>query len=164
MATSNAATVDAYLAELPEATRNEIARVRDLVNAHLPSGYREGMAFGMITWSIPLETYADTYNGQPLGYVALAAQKKYNSLYLLGAYAESGQRERLEKAYDDAGRRLDMGKSCLHFRTADELPTDLIGELIASRKPADFIALMESNRSTYSTSAVAKKRAAKKSR
>jgi hypothetical protein len=143
VATSKAATVDAYLAELPEATRSEIARVRDLVNAHLPKGYREGMAFGMITWSIPLETYPDTYNGQPLGYVALAAQKKYNSLYLLGSYAESGQRARLEKAYDDAGRRLDMGKSCLHFRTADELPTKLIGELIASTPPAKMIELAQ---------------------
>ena len=146
MAKSKAATVDEYLAELPPETRKEIARARDLVNAHLPAGYEEGMAYGMITWSIPLEAYPDTYNRQPLAYAALAAQKNYNSLYLHGAYAQPRQRERLEQAYAAAGRRFDMGKSCLHFRHADELPATVIGGLIAGTPPAEMIAIARAAR------------------
>ena len=75
MVSSSAATVSDYLTELPPERRAEIEKVRDVVNAALPAGYREGMAYGMIGWAIPLADYPDTYNKQPLGYAALAAQK-----------------------------------------------------------------------------------------
>ena len=87
MASSKAATVAQYLAELPPERRAEIEKVRDLVNGALPAGYREGMGYGMIGWVIPLEDYPDTYNRQPLAYAGLAAQKNYNSLYLNCVYA-----------------------------------------------------------------------------
>ena len=82
MVSSKASTVADYLAELPDDRRAEIERVRNVVNDALPDGYVEGIAYGMIVWFIPLERYPDTYNKQPLGYAALAAQKNYNSLYL----------------------------------------------------------------------------------
>ena len=164
MVTSRAATVQDYVDELPEGRREAIARVRDVVRGHLPDGYRETMAWGMITWCIPLERYPDTYNGQPLGYVALASQKNFMTLYLMGAYADPAQRERLEQAYANAGKRLDMGKSCLHFRRVEDLPLDLIGELIASKTPDDLIALMEESRAAARRAKpAAKKPAAKKS-
>jgi hypothetical protein len=83
---SKAATVDQYLAELPADRLAEIERVRDVINEALPAGYREGMAWGMIGWAIPLERYPNTYNRQPLAYAALAAQKNSNSLYLNCVY------------------------------------------------------------------------------
>ena len=86
MAHSNAMTVAAYLAGLPPAVRATVARVRRLVKHHLPGGYREAMNWGAITYEVPLRRYPTTYNGQPLCYVALAAQKGYVSLYLMGAY------------------------------------------------------------------------------
>ena len=143
---SAAKSVDDYIAALPTERRASIARVRDFVRRRLPPGYTEGMGFGMITWSVPLERYSKTYNGQPLCYAGLASQKNYMSLYLMGAYADTEQRARLEQAYAEKGRRLDMGQSCLRFRSADELPLDLIGELIAAKSVDDMIALMESTR------------------
>jgi hypothetical protein len=89
MASSKAATVDAYLAELPEDRRAVVSAVRDVVLRSLPAGYEESMAFGMIGYGVPLARYPDTYNGQPLSYAAIAAQKSYYALYLMGAY--SGQ-------------------------------------------------------------------------
>ena len=166
MARSQATSAEAYLAELPEDRRRSLARVRDVVRDHLPDGYREMMSFGMISWGIPLETYPDTYNGQPLCYAALASNKNNMTLYLMGAYADEKQRARLEQAYAKKGKRLDMGKSCLHFKSADELPLDLIGELIEARPPAAFIDLVESQRSTKKSAAkksAAKKTAGKKS-
>ena len=111
---SNATTVEDYLATLPDDRRTAITTVRDLVNEHLPDGYRESMAFGMITWSVPLERLPDTYNGQPLGYIALASQKNYMTLYLMSAYGDEETWFREE--YAKSGKKLDMGKSCVRFK------------------------------------------------
>ncbi|HYN23251.1 MAG TPA: DUF1801 domain-containing protein, partial [Thermoanaerobaculia bacterium] len=60
---SKAATVDEYLAELPEERRAVVSKVRDVVRRNLPKGYRETTNWGMIAYDIPLERYPDTYNG-----------------------------------------------------------------------------------------------------
>ena len=91
MASSAAKSVDEYLAELPPERPAVVSKVRDMVNTHMPAGYREAMAFGMIGWGIPLSRYPETYNRQPLGYVALAAQKNAYSLYLMCVYADGEQ-------------------------------------------------------------------------
>ena len=143
MVSSKAATVADYLAELPDERRAEIARVRDLVNDALPAGYREGIGFGMIGWVIPLERYPDTYNKQPLLYAGLAAQKNHNSLYLNCVYASPERSQRLQAAAAAAGKPLDMGKSCIRFKRADDLPLDLIRDEIAATTPDQFIAVYE---------------------
>ena len=146
MVSSAATSVDAYLAELPPERRGVVSTVRDLVNAHIPPGYEEGMAYGMIGWSIPLSRYPVTYNKQPLAYVALAAQKNAYSLYLMGVYGIGEQEGKLRDAAAAAGKKLDMGKSCLRFRKADDLPLQAIGQLIASMPVDDYIAAYEASR------------------
>src|SRR4249919_2724959 len=83
-------TVAAYLASLTPEKRVVIEEARALVHTHISKGYAEFMNWGVINWGIPLEEFSDTYNGQPLCYVALGAQKSYNSLYLMGAYGSDG--------------------------------------------------------------------------
>ena len=146
MATSKAATVAEYLAELPPERRAEVARVRDVIRKRLPKGYAESMAFGMIGYGIPLERYPNTYNGQPLSYVALAAQKHYYALYLMPAYGHEPTEVKLRKAFEDAGKKLDMGKSCIRFKTADDLPLDAIGDIIASFPAEKWIEIYEASR------------------
>lgn len=146
MATSKATTVDEYLAELPEDRRTVVRSVRALVRKHLPNGYREVMAFGMIAWVVPLERYPTTYNRQPLQYVGLAAQKHHYALYLMGAYADSAAEQALRSAYAKAGKKLDMGKSCLRFTSLDDLVPDAVGAVIAALSPDDFIAVYEQSR------------------
>lgn len=146
MVSSKAQTVVAYLDELPPDRRREIERVRDAINAALPAGFREGMGYGMIGWVVPLETYTDTYNGQPLAYAGLAAQKNSNSLYLTCAYSSPERTERLKREATAAGKKLDMGKSCIRFRKADDLPLDAIAREIASTTPEEFIAIHEGAR------------------
>ena len=150
MVSSKAATVADYLAELPVDRRAEIERVRDLINEAIPDGYREGIGYGMIGWVVPLERYPDTYNGQPLAYAGLAAQKNYNSLYLTCVYASKERTERLKAAFAAAGKKLDMGKSCIRFKKADDLALDLIRDEIASTKPDEFIKIYEEARTSGS--------------
>lgn len=146
MATSKASTVEQYLEQLPPERRAVVSKVRELVRRNLPKGYDETMAFGMIGYGIPLSRYPTTYNGQPLGYVALAAQKNYYALYLMGPYVNGEQGTELAEAFKRAGKKMDMGKSCLRFKSLDDLPLDAIGRVIASTLPEDLIAHYEAVR------------------
>lgn len=146
MVASRVQTVAAYLAELPDERRQAIAAVLHLVNRHLPKGYVEAMGYGMITWQIPLARYPDTYNQQPLAPVALAAQKNHFALYLMCAYADSAADRGLRAAYATAGKRLDMGKSCLRFKSADDLLPDAIASLLAATTVERYIEQYEVSR------------------
>lgn len=147
MVSSTAATPAQYLEQLPAQRRVVVAAVRDLVNANLPPGYVEAMAYGMIGWSVPLARYPDTYNGQPLAYVGLAAQKNGYSLYLNCIYSDPVAEQSLRDAYARAGRKLDMGKSCLRFKALDGLLLDEVGRIVASTPVDEFIAQYERARS-----------------
>lgn len=146
MASSKAATVDEYLRELPEDRRAVVSAVRDVVVRNLPAGYTETMAWGMISYGIPLERYPDTYNKQPLSYAALAAQKNYYALYLMAPYTDDGQERQLRDAFAAAGKKLDMGKSCVRFKKLDDLPLDVIARVIAATPPDAYIARYEASR------------------
>lgn len=146
MATSKATTVDDYLAELPEERRAVVREVRDLVRKHLPKGYRETMNWGMISWEIPLERYPDTYNRQPLSYVALAAQKKHYSLYLMCVYDGSDRAKRFAAEFAEAGKKLDMGKSCVRFKRIEDLHLPAIAKVIAEMPPNAYIEMYERSR------------------
>ena len=157
MAQSHAATVDDYLQELPAERREVMAAVRELILRNLPKGYREAMSFGCICYEIPLETFPDTYNGQPLGYIGLAAQKDSYSLYLMGVYGDPKKRETLEKGFAKLGKKMNMGKSCLRFKRTEDLPLDTIAKLIAGTPPKKMIAIHEAARTESK-----KRRAAKR--
>ena len=112
-----------------------LTAVADVVRRNLPAGYREGMQYGMIGWYVPLETFPDTYNGQPLGLAALASQKHYMSLYLNNVYGDPELEAWFRGRFEDAGKKLDMGKSCIRFTKVEDLALDVIGEAIR-RYPA----------------------------
>ena len=131
-AKSQAASVEEYLASLPPDRRQEIERVRRVVRDDLPVGYEEGVGFGMLCYSVPLSDYRDTYNKQPLMYAALTSQKNHLSLYLMAVYADDALEKRLRDAFAESGKKLDMGKSCIRFKRADDLPLDAIGEIVAA--------------------------------
>jgi uncharacterized protein YdhG (YjbR/CyaY superfamily) len=146
MATSKAATVEEYLTELPPERREIVAKVRDVVRRNLPKGYVETMNWGMISYELPLDRYPNTYNRQPLVYAALAAQKNYNALYLMSTHLDTAERKKFADAFKRAGKKLDMGKSCVRFKTLDDLPLDAVARVIASTPPEKFIAQHEAGR------------------
>lgn len=146
MARSNAATVQEYLDELPEDRRSVVSAVRDVILQNLPAGYQECLSFGMIGYVLPLERYPDTYNGQPLSYVALAAQKSHYAVYLTSLYMHPKKEAWLREAFQKAGKKLDLGKSCVRFKKLQDLPLDVIGEAVAATPPEDFIACYEAAR------------------
>jgi uncharacterized protein YdhG (YjbR/CyaY superfamily) len=140
---SEATTAEQYLAGLPDDRREAIEAVRAVILENLPDGYEEAMNWGMITYQIPLETYPDTYNKQPLMFAALASQKNHMAVYLTGTYVSEEARDDFEKAYRASGKRFDAGKSCVRFRKLDDLPLDLIGQTIAAVPVERLIARVE---------------------
>ena len=140
MVKSNAKTVEAYLEELAPERREVVSGVRRVVLDSLPDGYEETMQFGMISYVVPLERYRKTYNKLPLQYAALASQKNYLSLYLNNVYGDRETERWFVQEFEASGKKLDMGKSCVHFKRVDDLPMELIGQTIARTPVDDFIA------------------------
>lgn len=154
MVTSRAATVEQYLAELDDDRRALVAAIRDVVNANLPAGYQETMQYGMIGWSVPHSLYPAGYHTdptQPLPLAALAAQKQYVSLYLMGTYcgctgsdasgAPTGTDEAawFRQAWLDTGRKLDMGRSCVRVKRLDDVAFDVVAEAIRRLPVEEYV-------------------------
>lgn len=146
MVSSRAETVDEYLAELPDDRRDAIAEVRDVILENLPDGFVEAMNWGMISYEVPLERHPDTYNGKPLMYAALASQKNHMAVYLTSIYVDGETEDRFRTEYEATGKKLDMGKSCVRFKTLDQLPLELIGRVIAGTTVDELIAIYERSR------------------
>jgi hypothetical protein len=159
---SNVKTPAQYIASLPPDRAKTIATVRAFVNEHIPRGYEECVVWGTIGWTIPLSRYPDTHNQQPICYVALSSQKNYCSLYLFGAYWSANQLEELKAAFKEAGKKLDMGKSCVHFQSPYDLPLAAIGELISAISSEKWIEMYEQSRSMTKAGQAAKRGAAKR--
>ena len=140
---SEASAVDAYLGSLPARRREAISKVRKVVLANLPEGFEEGMIFGMLGYYVPLSRFAETHNGRPLSYVALASQERHMSLYLMGVYADPEVEAWFHERVAADGKELDMGKSCVRFRAVDDLALDVIGEAVARFSVDEFIELYE---------------------
>src|SRR5688572_28219265 len=83
---SSAKTVAEYLKSLEPERRKAIEAVRKVILKNLPKGFEEAMSFGAISYQVPLKTLPNTYNGQPLCYAALASQKNFMTVYLMGVY------------------------------------------------------------------------------
>ena len=136
-----------FLADIPADRRKEMSRVLAVMRENLPAGYEEAFGKGMITWHVPLSRGPETYNGQPIMYAALASQKNYMALYLMSAYLSAESERALREGFKAAGKKLDMGKSCVRFKAADDLALDVIGKSVARFPVDEWIELNESARS-----------------
>lgn len=144
---SKATTVAKYLAELPEERREALEAVRQVILKHLPSGYEEGMQYGMIGYYVPHSLYPAGYHcnpEQPLPFASLASQKNYMSFYGFCIYSDSGTASWFEKAWKATGKKLDMGKSCVRFKKIEDVPLEVIGQLVKRVPVKKFIRHYES--------------------
>ena len=120
-----------YLAALSDDRRAAMTKLRQVILDHLPGGYQEGLASGMLNYSVPLSVCPDTYNGQPLAYVSLASQKNYMTVHLLPLYGDRETEGWFRDQFAKRGKKLDMGKACVRFKSLDDLPLDVIGAVVA---------------------------------
>jgi hypothetical protein len=149
---SKAVTVPDYIAELPSDRREMIEALRAVILPNLDRDYEEVMQYGMICYVVPHRIYPAGYHTDPkqaLPFAALASQKQHMSLYLMGTYCGCGEGPGSEES-DDArwfrqawlatGRKLDMGKSCVHFKKLADVPLDVVGQAIRRLPAREYIA------------------------
>lgn len=146
---SKAATVDAYLAELPEERQRTMKELRKVIKKNLPKGFKEGMGYGMMGWSVPHSLYPPCYHctpGLPLPFIGLASQKNFIAVYHMGVYADPKLLKWFTESHAKASpKKLDMGKSCMRYKKSEDIPFDLIGELASKMTVDDWIKLYETN-------------------
>lgn len=139
-------TVEEYLDSLPEDRRTALGAVREVVRKHLPQGYVECMQGAMIGYVVPHSLYPKGYHcdpRQPLQYAALTSGKSSMSLHMMAIYGDPEAQEWLQTSWKAAGKKLDMGKACIRFKKLDELPLEVVGQLIARLPARDYIERVE---------------------
>lgn len=139
---SQATTVAAYLAELPADRRAAIEAVRNVILENLDDDYSEGMAYGMIGYSVPHRVYPAGYHcnpKQPLPFACLASQKGHMAIYLMCVYGNPSMESWFRAAWAKSGKKLDMGKSCIRFKKIEDVALDVIGETIRRMPAARYI-------------------------
>lgn len=147
--TSKASTPQEYFDTLPPERKKTMMELRKVILKNLPKGFAEVMSYGMVGYVVPHKLYPNGYHCDPklpLPFVNIASQKNFVALYHMGLYASPELLEWFTGEYKKrVPSRLDMGKSCIRFKKPEQIPFDLIGELMTKMSPQDWIALYERN-------------------
>jgi hypothetical protein len=152
---SQAATVEQYLAELTPERQRIVGAVREVIIAHLDPDIEEGMGYGMIGYAVPHRVYPAGYHcnpKQPLPYAAIASQKQYVSVYLMGIYtggvcgSGAPDADWFRQAWEATGRKANIGACCVRFKRLEDCALDVIGEAIRRLPARDYIARYEAER------------------
>jgi len=142
--TYQASTPSEYLNAIPEERRAAFGKLRETIVENIPDGFREQMSYGMIGYVVPHELYPPGYHCDPklpLPFVNIASQKNFIALYHMGIYATPELHDWFVSEYPKHAKgKLDMGKSCIRFKKPDDIPFDLIGQLMQKVTVEDWVA------------------------
>ena len=140
-------SVKEYLENIPEERKPYINKLRKTILDNIPKGFEEDLIYGMLGYVVPLKTYPDGYHCKkdtPLPFVNLASQKNFIALYHMGIYANKEIYDWFVLEYPKHCKyKLDMGKSCVRFKKKEDIPFDLIAELMQKYTVKDWIETYE---------------------
>ncbi len=146
---SKPTTVDEYIATLPEDRKKAIAELRKVIKKNIPKGFQEGISYGMPGYVVPHSKYPAGYHCDPklpLPFLTFASQKNFIAIYHMGIYADAKLLQWFTEAHAKASaKKLDMGKSCLRYKKLEDIPYQLIGELVSKITADDWIEMYERN-------------------
>lgn len=141
---SKATTVARYLDELPDDRRKIVETLRKIIRANIDKDVEEGMQYGMISYYIPHRVFPRGYHAdpkQPLPYIGLASQKNHLALYMGFWYNDGAMEKLLRAGFAKAGKKVDLGKSCLRFRKLDDLDLDVITAAVRLMGSTEYVQL-----------------------
>ncbi|MGV3609749.1 MAG: DUF1801 domain-containing protein [Fluviicola sp.] len=140
-------TPEQIIANCPEERQEAMIRLRKTINDNLPEGFKEGIGYGMIGYAVPHSLYPAGYHCDPklpLPFMSFASQKNFIAFYHMGLYANKELLDWFTSEYQKVSKtKLDMGKSCVRFKKPDQIPFELIGELVTKITPSDWITFYE---------------------
>ena len=138
-----------YISKIPKERISYFNKLRETILNNIPKGFEEQMIYGMIGYVVPKSMYPNGYHCNtdlPLPFVNIASQKNFIALYHSGIYANKDIHDWFVAEYPKhCKRKLDMGKSCIRFKKAEEIPFELIATLMQKITPKEWIALYEKN-------------------
>ena len=145
---STATTIEAYLEEIPEERKESFTKLRETILENIPNGFVELMSYGMIGYVVPHSIYPNGYHCEPklpLPFMAIASQKNFIALYHMVIYAKPELLNWFVTEYPKhSQQKLDMGKSCIRFKKMNQIPFDLIAELVQKMSVQEWITCYES--------------------
>jgi uncharacterized protein YdhG (YjbR/CyaY superfamily) len=145
---STATTVSAYLEEIPEERKDALKKLRATILKNIPNGFVEQITYGMIGYVVPHSIYPNGYHCTPelpLPFISFASQKNFIAIYHMGIYANPELLNWFVTEYPKhSTQKLDMGKSCIRFKKANQIPFELIAELAQKMSVQEWITCYES--------------------
>jgi Domain of unknown function (DU1801) len=146
---ATAQNIKEYLEAIPEERKRAFYTLREIILRHIPVGFLEELSYGMLGYVVPHSIYPNGYHcntNLPLPFLNIASQKNFIALYHMGIYADSNLLNWFISEFPKhSSQKLDMGKSCIRFKKIDQIPFDLIGELVQKMSVQDWISSYETN-------------------
>ena len=146
---SDIKTPQEYVDSLPEDRKSAIEKLRKTVKSNLPEGFEEEISYGMLGYIVPHSIYPKGYHCKPnlpLPFINIASQKNFIAFYHMGIYVNSELLNWFVSEYSKLVKsKIDMGKSCIRFKKMDEIPYELIGNLVSKITVSDWISIYENN-------------------
>lgn len=141
-------TVAEILSSLPEDRAVPFNKLHDVIVRNLPEGFEAAISYGGLGYVIPHTLYPAGYHckpAEPLPFAGIASQKHSINFYHMGIYSDPALLEWFVSEYPKYSKqKLDMGKSCVRFKKMEEIPYQLIGELMQKMSAQQWIDLYES--------------------
>lgn len=142
-------TPDDYISQIPEDRKSVISKLRKTISENIPEGFEETISYGMIGYVVPHTIYPKGYHCDPklpLPFISIASQKNFFAFYHMGLYAKKELLDWFIAEYEKQSvSKLDMGKSCIRFKKPEQIPYDLLGELVTKMNCKDWISVYEEN-------------------
>jgi len=140
---SKATTPEDYLSSLPDERKEVMLKLRKTILKNLPKGFKEEMSYGMLGYVVPHSIFPAGYHCDPklpLPFMSIASQKNFVALYHMGMYADEKILNWFQTELPKHSKsKLDMGKSCVRFKKTQDIPFELIGELVSKMTPQKWI-------------------------
>lgn len=146
---ANGKTVMEILTSLPEDRIVPFNTLHEVIVQNLPAGFEAAISYGMLAYVVPHSIYPGGYHckpSEPLPFASIASQKNSINFYHMGIYADTELLEWFKKEYPKHSKqKLDMGKSCIRFNKIEDIPYELIGDLMRKISVEQWIDIYEKN-------------------
>lgn len=141
-------TVEEILANIPEERKEAFIKLHEVIVKNLPKGFEPGMSYGGLGYVVPHSIYPSGYHCkpvEPLPFAGIASQKGSINFYHMGIYSDPELLDWFVSEYPKHSKqKLDMGKSCVRFKKMEEIPYELVGQLMSKMTVQNWIDRYES--------------------
>ena len=142
-------TVEDILKNLPEDRLQPFNKLHEVIVKNLPEGFEAAISYGGLGYVVPHAIYPAGYHckpEEPLPFAGLSSQKASINFYHMGIYAEPKLLEWFVNEYPKHSKqKLYRGKSCVRFKKMEDIPYELIAELMQKISVAQWIERYEEN-------------------